>query len=304
MLTCVLAQEPTVDQVGHDLRSATHDAKSATHAARGAAATARAQQDAAEADRLKYEAQLFAAKMHAETPPLGKETADAVTAGEHAAASAAAANEALESAKGMADPVVKAAEEEAAQMVHTKLAQMYKDLDPWRNKVLADPYGDAQKAGAAAAKPYYDAMKAMQSRIQQYQGAAALAASQGNSLAGAAVSKAGAAQGAMSGGNPIGANQQLVEAHQMMAEAGMLKGTAGSLDGQAKAMNNQIPTYLAAAHWAAWRQMYETNPQDFPPPPADVNSFTPAPPSLLEESETEAETETSRPKRLMLARPA
>ena len=62
-------------------------------------------------------------------------------------------------------------------------------------------------------------------------------------------------EGAMSGGNPIGANQQLSEAHQMMAEAGMLKGTAGSLDGQVQAMNGQIPAYLAAAHWAAWRKM-------------------------------------------------
>ena len=47
-------------------------------------------------------------------------------------------------------------------------------------------------------------------------------------------------EGAMSGGNPIGANQQLSEAHQMMAEAGMLKGTAGSLDGQVQTMNSQV----------------------------------------------------------------
>jgi hypothetical protein len=261
---------------------ATHDAKVAAHAARGAAAVARAQQSAAEAQRLQYEAELYAAKIHAETPVLEKATAEAKDAGERAAGSAASANAALESSKGMVDAVVKSAEEEAAKMVHTKLTQMYKELDPWRNKVLADPYGAAQKAGVAAAKPYYDGMKAYQQRIQQYQMAAALAANQGNSLASAAVAKAGAAQGAMSGGNPIGANQQLSEAHQMMAEAGMLKGTAGSLDGQVQAMNGQIPAYLAAAHWAAWRKMYETNPQDFPMPPADVNSFTPPPPALLE----------------------
>jgi hypothetical protein len=260
---------------------ATHDAKVAAHAARGAAATARAQQSAAEAQRLQFEAELYAVKIHAETPVLDKATAEAKDAGERAAASAASANEALESSKGMVDPVVKEAEEAAAKMVHAKLTEMYKTLDPWRNKVLADPYGAAQKAGAEAAKPYYDGMKAYQQRIQQYQMAAALAANQGNSLASAAVAKANGAQGAMSGGNPIGANQQLSEAHQMMAEAGMLKGTAGSLDGQVQTMNSQIPTYLAAAHWAAWRKMYETNPQDFPMPPADVNSFTPPPPTLL-----------------------
>ena len=47
-------------------------------------------------------------------------------------------------------------------------------------------------------------------------------------------------------------------------------------------MNKQVPEYLAAAHWAAWRKMYETNPQDFPPPPASVNAFTPAPVAFLE----------------------
>ena len=46
--------------------------------------------------------------------------------------------------------MVKSAEEEAAKMVHTKLTQMYKELDPWRNKELADPYGAAQKAGGSA----------------------------------------------------------------------------------------------------------------------------------------------------------
>merc|ERR1719428_2550985 len=161
----------------------------------------------------------------------------------------------------MVEPTVKEAEELTAKEVHARLTQVYKDLQSWREKVLADPYAEAQKAGAAAAKPYYDGMKAYQARIQQYQGAAALAASQGNA---------------------IGGNQQLQQAHQQMAEAGMLKGTAQSLDGQVQVMNKQVPEYLAAAHWAAWRKMYETNPQDFPPPPASVNAFTPAPVAFLE----------------------
>ena len=136
-----------MNEGAHTLRMATHDAKVAAHAARGAAATARAQQSAAEAQRLQYEAELYAAKIHAETPVLDKATAEAKDAGERAAGSAASANAALESSKGMVDAVVKSAEEEAAKMVHTKLTQMYKELDPWRNKVLADPYGAAQKAG-------------------------------------------------------------------------------------------------------------------------------------------------------------
>jgi len=274
--------EPTVTPPHQDLRSATHDANVATHSARGAAATARAQQSAAEAQRLQYEAELLKAKVDADTPNIKTESDDAVAAGEAAAASAATANEALESVKGMVEPTVKEAEELAAKEVHARLTQVYKDLQSWREKVLADPYAEAQKAGAAAAKPYYDGMKAYQARIQQYQGAAALAASQGNAMAGAALGTAAAAQGDMSSGNAIGGNQQLQQAHQQMAEAGMLKGTAQSLDGQVQVMNKQVPEYLAAAHWAAWRKMYETNPQDFPPPPASVNAFTPAPVAFLE----------------------
>merc|ERR1719327_143019 len=182
----------------------------------------------------------------------------------------------------MVEPTVKEAEELAAKEVHARLTQVYKDLQSWREKVLADPYAEAQKAGAAAAKPYYDGMKAYQARIQQYQGAAALAAGQGNALASTALGTAAAAQGAMNGGNTIGANQQLSIAHQQMAEAGMLKGTASSLDSQVQEMNKQVPEYLAAAHWAAWRKMYETNPQDFPPPPSSTDAFTPAPVAFLE----------------------
>merc|ERR1719456_2022360 len=134
----------------------------------------------------------------------------------------------------MVEPTVKQAEELAAKEVHSRLTQMYKDLDGWRNKVLKDPYAEAQAAGAAAAKPYYDGMKAYQARIQQYQGAASLAAAQGNAMASAALGTAAAAQGDMGSGNAIGANQQLQAAHQQMAEAGMLKGTAQSLDGHAQ----------------------------------------------------------------------
>merc|ERR1719498_1520929 len=126
-------------------------------------------------------------------------------------------------------------------------------------------------------------MKAYQARIGEYSLQANLAAGQASSLTAKAEALAAGAQGKMSGGNVIGANQDLVEARRMMDEAQTFKGTANSLQGMIGQMNKQVPEYIAAAHHAAWRAEYETNPQAFPPPPADVNAFTPPPVSLLQD---------------------
>lgn len=272
-----VGDEPTVPQPIHDLEVGVNAAKVAAHTALGAAALSRSEQNAAQAQGVQAQAQLSAAKVHAEVPPLETATEDATEAGAEAAASAAKANEALESVTGMAEPVVEEAALLAKKEVHIQLAKMYKDLDSWRHKVLVNPYEEAKKAGAAAAKPYYDGMKAYQARIGEYTLQANLAAGQASSLADQAMAKSSGAQGKMASGNTVGANQDLVEARRMMDESGSFKATAGSLQGMIGQMNKQVPEYIAAAHLAAWRKEYEVNPNDFPPPPASVNAFTPAP---------------------------
>lgn len=275
--------EPTVAPLVHAVETGVNEAKAAAHVAFGAAARSRAEQNAAQAQGVQAQAELAAAKVDAEKPPLQVATALAVQAGADAAASAAAANAALESVHGMQEPVVAEAAVLAKKEVHSQLAKMYKELDGWRNRVLVDPYEEAKKAGVAAAKPYYDSMKVYQARIGEYSTQANLAAGQATGLTSKAEAQAAGAQAKMSAGNVIGANQDLVNAKRMMEEAQTFKSQANSLQGMIGQMNGQVPQYVAAAHLAAWRKEYETNPNAFPPPPSDVNAFTPGPVALLQD---------------------
>merc|ERR1719453_2852105 len=111
LLATAVADEPTADGKVHSLEVGVSDAKAAAHVALGAAALSRAEQNAAQAQSVQAQAELSAAKVHAETPKLELASTLAEKSGTDAAASAAAANEALESVKGMQEAVITESED-------------------------------------------------------------------------------------------------------------------------------------------------------------------------------------------------
>merc|ERR1719453_2251660 len=115
LLATAVADEPTADAKVHSLEVGVSDAKAAAHVALGAAALSRAEQNAAQAQGVQAQAELSAAKVHAETPKLEL----AATLAEKSGA-AAAANEALESTKGMQDAVIAESQDLARKEVHSE----------------------------------------------------------------------------------------------------------------------------------------------------------------------------------------
>merc|ERR550514_1628642 len=100
-----------------------------------------------------------------------------------------------------------------------------------------------------------------------------------NSLAGGAQGLAGGAQGKFDGGDPVGANQDVMTANAMRTSSGSYASAAQALEGEAQNMNKWIAEYISAGHMAAWRAEYEADPDALPPPPVNPNyAFTPPPP--------------------------
>merc|ERR550514_890637 len=121
------------------------------------------------------------------------------------------------------------------------MTEKYHALEEWRTKVLDDPYARAKKAGAAAVAPYNKMIKAYYKRIGQYQKSAKGMMGKANGLASAAQGIAGGAQGRLNGGDPVGANQDIMTANAMRKQSALLAGAAESLNAEANKMNSWIP---------------------------------------------------------------
>merc|ERR1719217_1355428 len=110
-------------------------------------------------------------------------------------------------------------------------------------------------------------IKAYYKRIGQYQKTAKGMMGKANKLAAAAQGIGGGAQGRLNGGDPVGANQDIMTANAMRKQSGALAGAAESLQAEANKMNSWIPEYIAAGHMAAWIAEYKADPDALPPPP-------------------------------------
>lgn len=167
---------------------------------------------------------------------------------------------------------VEKARKETRHKLAEKLKSMYHELEGWKKQVLSNPYKQAEEAGKQAAEKYYKNVEHLYSRVHEYELAANAAAGESASLAGAAKGLAGTAQAEMAGGDVVNAQQNLATSQAMAQRSSDLKGQAGALHGSAKAMQDTISQYLVHAHMAAWRAMYEANPEGYPPPPTDVDT--------------------------------
>lgn len=274
-----LQSPPLVNGVIDSLEAGTAAAKIAGLKAKAAAAVSRAQAAAAQASTSEIHVEQLKMQNEMKKPELNEallQAKDATAAAVDAAKEAVAA---LGAVKAVAKTAVDDAKRLAVEEVKKAMTAKYHALEEWRTKVLDDPYARAKKAGAAAVAPYNKMIKAYYKRIGQYQKTAKGMMGKANKLAAAAQGIGGGAQGRLNGGDPVGANQDIMTANAMRKQSGALAGAAESLQAEAQQMNKWIAEYIAAGHMAAWRAEYEADPDQLPPPPVNPDyAFTPPPP--------------------------
>lgn len=273
------ANAPMVDAAIDTLNVGTADAKIAALRAKAAAAVSRSKAQAAQAKTASIHVEQLLMENKLKRPQL----AEALLLARKSAAKAEEAAKEAAAALKQVKQIAKTAPGDAARMavdeVRKSLVEKYHNLDRWRTRVLDNPYERARKAGLKAASPYNAMIRAYYARIGQYQAEASKMMGKANQLAAGAQGLAGGAQGRLDGGDPVGANQDIMTANAMRKQSASLAGAADSLHAEANKMNSWIPEYIAAGHMAAWIAEFKADPDALPPPPVNVNyAFTPPPP--------------------------
>lgn len=270
---------PLVSGIIDSLDAGQTQARIASLRAKSTAAVSRAQAAAAQASISETHVEQLKVQNEMKKPELDRALETATEAATGAVEAAKEAVAALAAVRATAKTAVADAQRLAVEGVKKRMAEKYNQLEEWRTKVLDDPYTRAQAAGKKAAEPYNKMIKAYYKRIGQYRKAAGGLMGKANSLAGGAQGLAGGAQGKLNGGDPVGANQDVMTANAMRSSSASYASAAQALEGEAQNMNHWIADYIAAGHMAAWQAEYEADPDALPPPPVNPNyAFTPPPP--------------------------